>query len=154
MLINQIDNQTLEVDIPQFAEMNVATAKKLKRLMFIISQSAPFKPVMETLSTVLKVSRNILPDYFVYMEKAGLIQQLRDSSGGMRGLGKIEKVYLDNPNVAYILGGESTEIGNIRETFFFNQMKVNNEITSSRISDFEIGDITFEVGGKNKTRIS
>lgn len=152
MLINQIVNQTLEVDIPQFAEMNVATAKKLKRLMFIISQSAPFKPVMETLSTVLKVSRNILPDYFVYMEKAGLIQQLRDSSGGMRGLGKIEKVYLDNPNVAYILGGESTEIGNIRETFFFNQMKVNNEITSSRISDFEIGDITFEVGGKNKTR--
>lgn len=152
MLVNQVINQTLEVDIPQFAEMNVSTARKLKKLMSIISQSAPFKPVMDTLSTVLKISRNILPDYFIYMEKAGLIQQLRDSSGGMRGLGKVEKVYLDNTNLAYILGEENTEIGNIRETFFFNQMRVANDITSSIISDFEIGDKTFEVGGRNKTR--
>lgn len=86
------------------------------------------------------------------MEKAGLITQLRDASGGMRGLGKIEKVYIDNPNLAYSLGGVSTEIGNIRETFFFNQMRVENDVTSSRLSDFEINGMTFEVGGKNKTQ--
>ena len=152
MLMNQIVNQTLEVDIPQFGEMSVATARKLKKLMSLISQSAPFKPVMDKLSNALTVSRNTLPDYFVYMEKAGLITQLRDASGGMRGLGKIEKVYIDNPNLAYSLGGVSTEIGNIRETFFFNQMRVENDVTSSRLSDFEINGMTFEVGGKNKTQ--
>lgn len=29
----------------------------------------------------------------------GMIGQLRDETGGMRGLGKTEKVYLDNPNI-------------------------------------------------------
>lgn len=41
-------------------------------------------------------------------------------------------------------------IGNVRETFFLNQMRVNNKVVASKISDFQIGDMTFEVGGKNK----
>lgn len=152
ILVNQVINQTLEVDIPQFADLSIATSRKLKRLMGIIARTAPFKPVMDTLSNVLKVSRNVLPDYFVYMEKAGLIGQLRDCSDSLNGLGKVEKVYLDNTNLAYVLGQGATEKGNIRETFFFNQMRVNQVVTSSRISDFEIAGMTFEVGGKNKTK--
>lgn len=38
----------------------------------------------------------------------------------------------------------------MRETFFFNQMRVNNAVTTSPISDFQIGDVTFEVGGRSK----
>ena len=150
LLLNQVVNQTLEVDIPQFASMSVNTARKLKQLMGVIAQSVPFKPVMDTLAGVLKVSRNVLPDYFVYMEKAGLIGQLRDDTGGLRGVGKVEKVYLDNPNLAFVLGKDAAEKGNVRETFFFNQMRVANEVTSSRTADFEIGERTFEVGGRNK----
>ena len=106
---------------------------------------------MDTLATVVGVSRNVLPDYFVYMEKAGMIGQLRDDTGGIRGLGKVEKVYLDNSNLAYVMGGAMTDIGNIRETFFYNQMRVTSDIIASRTADFEIGDITFEVGGKKKS---
>ena len=105
---------------------------------------------MESLATVINVSRNVLPDYFLYMEQAGMIGQLRDDTGGIRGLGKVEKVYLDNTNLAYVLGYESTDIGNIRETFFYNQMRVTTDVISSRISDFEIDGKTFEVGGKSK----
>ena len=57
---------------------------------------------MDSLATMVGVSRNVLPDYFLYMEKAGIISQLRDATGGIRGLGKVDKVYLDNPNLAYI----------------------------------------------------
>ena len=79
-----------------------------------------------------------------------MIGQLRDDTGGIRGIGKVEKVYLDNPNIAYLLGGPTTDIGNIRETFFYNQMRIVSDVISSRISDFEIDGKTFEVGGKNK----
>lgn len=79
-----------------------------------------------------------------------MIAQVKDSTGGIRGLGKIEKVYLDNTNIAYILGSGNTNIGNIRETFFYNQMRVNNDVIVSKISDFEIKGITFEIGGKKK----
>ena len=150
MLLHQSVTQTMEVDIPQYANMNTSTGRKLKKLLAVIAQSVPFKPVMDSLATIIGVSRNVLPDYFLYMEKAGMIGQLRDDTGGIRGVGKVEKVYIDNTNIAYILGGNATDIGNIRETFFYNQMRVTQEVVSSRISDFEIGGKTFEVGGKKK----
>ena len=150
MRLRQVINQTMEVDIPQYANMNASTGRKLKKLLAVIAQSVPFKPVMDTLAAVIGVSRNVLPDYFLYMEQAGMIGQLRDDTGGIRGIGKVEKVYLDNTSLAYLLGREATDIGNIRETFFYNQMRVTHDVISSRISDFEIDGKTFEVGGKRK----
>ena len=105
---------------------------------------------MESLAAAIGVSRNVLPDYFLYMEQAGMIGQLRDDTGGIRGVGKVEKVYLDNTSLAYLLGREATDTGNILETFFYNQMRVAYEVISSRISDFEINGKAFEVGGRKK----
>ena len=39
----------------------------------------------------------------------------------------------------------------MRETLFLMWMQEAYKVTSSKISDFEIDGITFEVGGKNKT---
>ena len=148
--LHQVINQTMEVDIPQYANMNASTGRKLKKLLSVIAKSVPFKPVMDSLATVVGVSRNVLPDYFLYMEQAGMIGQLRDDTGGIRGIGKVEKVYLDNTNMAYLLGDNATDTGNIRETFFYNQTRVVTDVINSRISDFEIDGKTFEVGGKKK----
>jgi hypothetical protein len=79
-----------------------------------------------------------------------MIGQLRDDTGGIRGVGKVDKVYLDNTSLAYMLGEEASDIGNIRETFFYNQLRVTTNVISSRISDFDIDGKTFEVGGKKK----
>lgn len=148
--LQQVIAQTMEVDIPQFAGMNVSTARKLRKMLDIISKMAPFKPSFMNLATELKVSKNDVPDYMLYLEQAGMIGQLRDDTGGIRGLGKVEKVYIDNPNLMNVLAGDEPNKGNMRETFFFNQMRVSNDVISSRISDFRIGDITFEVGGAKK----
>lgn len=148
--LQQVIAQTMEVDIPQFAGMNVSTARKLRRMLDIISKMAPFKPSFVNLATELKVSKNDVPDYMLYLEQAGMIGQLRDDTGGIRSLGKVEKVYVDNPNLMNVLAGDEPNKGNMRETFFFNQMRVSNDVISSRISDFRIGDITFEVGGAKK----
>ncbi len=148
--MEQVVSQTIEVDIPQFADMNAATARKLKRLLYVVSQLAPFKPNADNLSKEIGISRNNVPDYLVYLEKAGMIGQLRDETGGLRGLGKVEKVYLDNPSLMSVLAGGNPNIGNLRETFFYNQMRVCNDVISSKVSDFKIGEYTFEVGGKKK----
>lgn len=77
--------------------------------------------------------------------------QLRTSTGGIQGLGKVDKIYLDNPTLIYTLAGKSVEIGTVRETFFFNQTRSFMPVTVSPISDFLIdGKYTFEVGGKKK----
>lgn len=150
--LRQTINQTMEVDIPIYANMNASTGRKLKKLLAVIAKSVPFKPVMDSVATAVGVSRNVLPDYLLYMEQAGMIGQLRDDTGGLRGIGKVDKVYLDNTNLAYLLGGTATDIGNIRETFFYNQMRVTADVISSHVSDFEIAGKTFEVGGKKKNK--
>jgi hypothetical protein len=68
--------QTLETDIPQYANLNVGT------------------------------NRNSLDDYFSYMERAGLIGRLRNETSGIRGLRKVDKVYLDNTNIIFNLVGD------------------------------------------------
>lgn len=148
--IRQIVNLTLETDIPQYAGMNVSTGRKLKQLLAIIAKSVPFKPNVSSIATALNVSRNSVADYCLYIEEAGLISQLRDDTGGIRGLGKVEKIYLDNTNLIYGLVGEDAEIGNVRETFFLNQMRLNHDVTSSKVSDFLMGGRTFEIGGRKK----
>lgn len=149
--LRQIINQTLESDIPLYANMNVATGRKLKQLLSIISRSVPFKPNMSKIAEMLSISRNNVADYLLFLEEAGLISQLRDNTGGIRGLGKVDKIYLDNTNLIYNLAGEEANIGNIRETFFINQTRVGHPVTSSTVTDFTIDDVSFEVGGKNKT---
>lgn len=79
-----------------------------------------------------------------------MISRLRDNTGGIRGLGKVEKLYLDNPNLIYVLEPDKADVGNVRETFFMNQTRVISDVISSKISDFEIDGRTFEIGGKNK----
>lgn len=149
--VQQVVNATLETDIPQYAELSVATARKLRRLLAIIAQSAPFKPNMSQIGGQLEVSRNNVADLCAYLEKAGLIGQLRTSTGGIQGLGKVDKIYLDNPTLIHCLGEQATEIGTIRETFFFNQLRVAHPIVTSPVSDFLVADkYTFEVGGRKK----
>lgn len=149
--IQQVVNATIDTDIPQYADLSIATARKLKRLLAIIAQSAPFKPNMSQIGGQLEISRNNVAALCAYLERAGLISQLRTSTGGIQGLGKVDKVYLDNPNLIYTLGSQNVEIGTVRETFFFNQTHSLLPVTASPISDFLIdGKYTFEVGGKKK----
>ena len=150
--LRQIINQTLESDIPIYAEMNTATGRKLKQLLAIISKSVPFKPNFSSIATALSASRNNIADYCLYIEEAGMISQLRSHTGGIKELGKVEKIYLDNTNLIYNLAEDTPNIGNIRETFFLNQMRINHLVTSSNFGDFRIDNIDFEIGGKNKTQ--
>lgn len=148
--LQQVVNQTLEVDIPSFAGMHVSTARKLKQLLAIVAQSVPFKPNMSKLAESMNISRNNVADYLHFMEEAGLVAQLRSQTEGIRALGKVNKVYLDNTNLAYNLAGENQNKGNVRETFFLNQLKLDQQVRPSMLGDFRVDELEFEVGGKDK----
>ncbi len=150
MELLQVINQTMEVDIPQYLQSNISVGRKLKSLLMVVAKSVPFKPVMSKLAGLTGISRNDVSDYLIYIEEAGMISQLRDRTGGIRSLGKVEKLYLDNTNLMYAIAPDNSDIGNVRETFFLNQTRVTNNVISSDISDFEIDGRTFEIGGRKK----
>jgi predicted AAA+ superfamily ATPase len=150
--LNNILNMTIETDIPMYAKMNIGTALKMKQLLSIIAKSVPFKPNFTKIAELVDVHRNQIVEFLYYFEKAGIIMQLRDKTEGIRSMGKVEKIYLDNPNLMYAIGSNATEIGNVRETFFYNQMNLEHIVYMHKNADFQIDDKIFEVGGKNKSK--
>lgn len=148
--LENVINQTMEVDIPAYARMNISTARKLKQLLYVISRSVPFKPNFTEIGRAISTDRGVVADHMVYMEKSSLIRQLNFAPDGMNLIQKVDKVYLGNTCFIYALADESPEIGNIRETFFYCAMCVNHKVTASQAADFLVGGHTFEVGGKSK----
>jgi len=152
MRLNGVLKQVVEFDIPQFADFNMASIQKLKKLLFVLAQSVPFKPNYSKLARDLDINRNELPKYMHLLEKAGLVSLLAEKARGLKQLEKIEKVYLQNPNIAYALSSSTPDKGSVRESIFFAWMRVLHQITASPVSDFESEGFTFEIGGRNKGR--
>lgn len=149
--LKQAINETVEHDIPNYAEMPVASAGKLKKLMYVLANSVPFKPNYSKLARELEIGRNQLPDYIDYLTASHLFNVLAEKGSSDTILQKVEKLYLNNSNIAFAVSDSKPTEGTMRETLFLMWMQEVYKVTSSKISDFEINGITFEVGGKNKT---
>lgn len=148
--LNAVVMTILEVDIPQSMNIQIAQIALLKKLLAVISRSAPFKPNINSLSERTGISVNTLKNYLKYMNDAQLIQSLFVLEKGINSLGKPEKIYLDNTNLMYNTANE-VEIGNARETFFYNQVKQNHLVFASPFTDFMVEEkFHFEIGSKNK----
>jgi predicted AAA+ superfamily ATPase len=69
-------------------------------------------------------------------------------------LQKPEKIYLNNPNLVSVLSVTEPDKGNLRETFFINQVQVSRTLHYPEKGDFIVdGKWIFEVGGKNKSDV-
>ena len=130
--------------------MTIAATQKLKKFMYYISRSVPVTINYSNMARDLGLDRNELPKYLEYLEKAELVSTLSMKANGDAVLRKMDKIYLHNPNMAYVLSGERAEIGNARETVFLCWTKEKYETLESPVSDFEIDGKTFEVGGRKK----
>lgn len=125
----------------------------MRKLLYVISQMVPFTPNIQNLSEKIGVSRNSVLKALDLLENAQILNLLRSDNTGISYLQKPEKIYLENPNLAYMFSGSKPNIGNLRESFFFNQLQVNHDVTSSKFTDFMVdGTFSFEVGGASKTK--
>ena len=148
--LRQVINTTVEVDIPKYAKMTIAATQKLKKFMYYISKSVPVKINYSDMARDLELDRDDLPKYLEYLEKAELVSVLQMKTNGDAILRKMDKLYLHNPNMAYVLSGEKPNTGNSRETIFLCWTKQKFDTLESPISDFDIDGKTFEVGGRKK----
>lgn len=148
--LRQVVNTTVELDIPKYAQMTIAATRKLKKFMYYISKSVPVKINYSDMARDLELDREDLPKYLEYLEKAELVSVLRIKANGDAILRKMDKLYLHNPNMSYVLSGEKPNDGNSRETIFLCWTKHLYDTLESPVSDFEIAGKTFEVGGRKK----
>ncbi len=148
--LSQIITAVLETDIPQTARIDPSHVFYLKRLLTIIAKSVPFKPNLSNLSSRTGISINTLKQYLKLLNDAEIIHSLYFPEQGINSLKKAEKIYLNNTNLMYALT-EQVNKGNLRETFFLNQVSVKHNVYASKEVDFNVDETRlFETGGKSK----
>jgi predicted AAA+ superfamily ATPase len=149
--LGEVLNVVLDVDIPQYEQVQISNIILVKRLLQIIAESVPFKPNFNAISQRSGISINTIKKYITYLNEAELILLLHSCTNGLTRIGKPDKIYLNNSNYMYSMVGDKAEIGNIRETFFYNQVSQVAGVNASLVADFLVNNqYTFEVGGKNK----
>jgi len=112
----------------------------------------PYKPNIQKLVTQTGTSRDSLLKFLHYLEKAEIVNRLVKNTFGINYLNKPDKLFLNNMNLMFALAREKPNSGNLRETFFLNQLKARHQVSYPSKGDFLIDNkYFFEIGGQNKT---
>lgn len=151
--VEKVVRLIIEEDLQFIAGFNPHHSRKIYQLLYILATNVPFKPNMSKLAEKTGINRNMIGDYFHYLESARLINSLSAAGRSISILQKPDKIYLENTNLLYALSPENVDKGALREAFFMNQLSnTKHAIALPLKGDFFIDDkYTFEIGGKNKT---
>jgi len=151
--LNQIINTVLEVDLQLIEQYSAANTLKIKKLLGVVSESAPFEPNITKLASRLGMGRDTIKTYLANLDAARLLNLMTRHSKGVASLQKPDKIYLENTNFSHALKN-NPNVGTIRETFFVNQLRNAGhrvELATSGSGDFIVdGKVTFEIGGLSK----
>jgi len=150
--LEEVVNLTLEIELPLLRQVDVAYIPKLKQLLQIISESVPFIPNVSKLSERIGINRNTFITYLYFLSEAHITRNLYKDAKGVTQLQKPDKIYLDNTNFQFAFTASNAKEGNLRETFFANQLSFAHSVEYAEQGDFLIDrKWTFEIGGQSKT---
>lgn len=151
--LEEVINLILEIELPMLRNVNPAYINRLKQLLYIVSESAPFVPNVSKISERIGINRETLLGYIYYLNEANILFSAYQDAKGITQLQKPDKIFLENTNLMYAFKSKEVNIGNIRETFFANQLRNSSQVELSPYSDFLVDSrYTFEVGGQNKKK--
>jgi predicted AAA+ superfamily ATPase len=149
--LGEVINMILEIELPLLRGVELSYIRKIKQLLLIISESVPFTPNVSKLSEKIGINRATLLSYLHYIDEIGLTRNLFKDAHGISRLQKPSKIYLENTNLIFTLSNENANVGNIRETFFANQLAYHHQLSYTENGDFLVNEkYVFEIGGKNK----
>lgn len=148
--LQQVASIILDVDLPSVEKVEFTTIAKTKRLLAIIAQQVPFTVNLTSLGQSVETSRQMVNKLLGLLKRAALVNLLYSGRNVAGQLSKPEKVYIENTNMMYALSSDAN-VGNVRETFFCNQLSYKHELAFTGIGDFLVDNkYDFEVGGRNK----
>ncbi|MGF7025966.1 ATP-binding protein [Sphingobacterium sp. HSC-15S19] len=152
MRVMEVINMILEIELPLLRNVDIAYVIKIKQLLVIIAESVPFVPNISKLSEKIGISRTTLLSYLYYLDEISLTHNLYKVGEGISQLQKPSKIFLDNTNLSFLFAHENVNPGNLRETFFVNQLAFQHQVNYAEQGDFIVDEkYTFEVGGRDKS---
>ncbi len=151
--LTEVVNMILEIELPLLRGIETGYIYKLKELLAVIAASVPFTPNISKLGEKLGINRITILTYLHYFQEVRLTNNLFKEANGISRLQKPQKIYLENTNLMQIVSPNNVNVGNIRETFFANQIGFKHQLQYADSGDFLVDQkYTFEIGGKGKSK--
>jgi uncharacterized protein len=149
--LEQIIRTVMETDLRFIENFDIAQSRKILTLLKVIAASVPFKPNISKISEKTELHRQTVLRYLQYLEQARMIRLVNQPERYISRLQKPDKLFLDNPNLFYVLNPEMVNSGSVRETFALNQLSVKHEVFLHEQADFLVDHrYVIEIGGRNK----
>lgn len=130
-------NFILEIDISYLQQIELKYLPKLRKLLFIIADSAPFQPNISKLSNEVETSRATIINYLKYLSQANLIHLLYEEESDF--LKKPAEIYLHNPNLLYSVASGDIDQDILNKTFLQSQLH-KQKINYIKNADFLINN--------------
>ena len=141
-------NMMLEVDVAYINQIEQRYLPKMRKLLYLLSTTAPSSPNVSQLSLDIDTSRATVMNYIKYLKDARLVNLLYPEDEEFPK--KPAKLYLQNPNLLYATRMINVDRQALMETFFYNQVHKDYKLNASnKHCHFLIdGEYHFSVGSK------
>ena len=155
-LLSVIDKVIYE-DVPGIKNVKSSSSIVFKKLIAYLAMSKIPTIVVSSICNELDINKETLYEFLDLLDRTEIINIVRDRKASIRSIKRSRILFL-NPNLYFTISRElwkhTTQLGNIREAFFVSQ--IEQPIYTSKVTDYEMDlngkSISFEIGGKNKSR--
>jgi hypothetical protein len=153
--IANIIDKTIYEDIANFYNLKTSNLNHFKRIINFLASIPPGKIKTNNIAQHLSIDNKTVDHYLDILHKTSMIKMLQPVAHGNQILTKPAKIYLDNTTLlaaANVFLATSLDIGTQRELVLMQFIiGAGMQAFYPDKGDFQINDIVFEVGGKNKT---
>ncbi|RPH93571.1 MAG: ATP-binding protein, partial [Calditrichaeota bacterium] len=148
-ILNVID-KTIYEDISNFYNLKTENLINFRRILAYLATIPPGQLNRNSIAKHIGLDNKTVENYLRILNETGLICQVRENKAGSHLLKGNEKFYLDNPNIYKAIVEEigfEFNKGTVRELFFIKMLQNAGEnVYFSKIGDFQVRDIYFEIG--------
>mgnify|MGYP001598585596 CR=1 FL=1 len=142
-------------DVSSFYSLNTSNLDTLRKIIYFFATSQPGSVNINRLAGSLKKDYTTIAEYVQILRDTGLLRFLLQNKQGHALVRDAEKIYLDNPNLLYVLNdevGKKPLVGLLRELFVISNLQnADYHVFFSKQADIECENAIFEIGGRSKT---
>ncbi len=151
--INQVIEKTIYEDIVNYFSLKTPNLPYFKNILNYLVSIPPGSINIHSIARHLQIDDKTAYQYLKILKETGLVRFVQSYAKGKQVLSKPQKIFLNNTTLHFAIEnflGINSEKGTIRELFFLQSIDDSNIILANDQVDFQIDNVLFEIGGKNK----
>ncbi len=154
-LLNMID-KTIYEDISNYYRLKTENLIYFRKILSYLATISPGELNKNSISRHIALDNKTVDNYLRILHETGLVCLVKENRQGSNLLKGTEKIFLDNFNIYRAISEEIGFVcnkGTVREIFFLKMLQNSGEkVFYSRIGDFQVQGINFEIGEKGKSK--